>query len=70
MAAPGQGRLGEPRARMLERRFVEEEIMVQTAAAAKVVPSRTKPTFQWDDPFLLDDQLSEDERLVVVSHVV
>ena len=38
--------------------------MGQTAAAAKAAPSRTKPVFQWDDPFLLDDQLSEDERLV------
>ena len=24
----------------------------------------TKPAFQWDDPFLLEDQLSEEERLV------
>src|SRR5690606_33124718 len=23
-----------------------------------------KPTFAWDDPFLLEDQLSEDERMV------
>ena len=38
--------------------------MGQTAGAAKAAPSRTKPVFQWDDPFLLDDQLSEDERLV------
>ena len=38
--------------------------MGQTAAAAKAAPSRTKAMFQWDDPFLLDDQLSEDERLV------
>ncbi len=27
-------------------------------------PKRHKPTFQWDDPFLLEDQLSEDECLV------
>ncbi len=29
--------------------------------------ARTKPakaTFQWDDPFLLDDQLTEDERMI------
>ena len=38
--------------------------MVQSAAAAKAAPSRTKPAFQWDDPFLLDDQLGEDERQV------
>ncbi len=24
----------------------------------------TKATFQWDDPFLLDDQLTEDERMI------
>ena len=23
-----------------------------------------KPTFQWEDPFLLEDQLTEDERMV------
>ncbi len=38
--------------------------MSQTAAAAKTAPSRAKPVFQWDDPFLINDQLSEDERLV------
>ncbi|HER25877.1 MAG TPA: acyl-CoA dehydrogenase, partial [Rhodospirillales bacterium] len=26
--------------------------------------SSPRPTFQWDDPFLLDQQLSEEERLV------
>jgi len=25
---------------------------------------KTKPTFQWDDPFLLNDQLDEEERMV------
>jgi len=25
---------------------------------------KTKPTFKWDDPFLLNDQLSEEERMV------
>src|SRR5512145_1346875 len=25
---------------------------------------KAKPVFQWDDPFLLEDQLSEDERMV------
>ena len=38
--------------------------MGQSAAAAKAAPPRTKALFQWDDPFLLDDQLGEDERLV------
>ena len=38
--------------------------MSQTAAAAKAAPPRSKPVFQWDDPFLLEDQLGEDERLV------
>jgi glutaryl-CoA dehydrogenase len=27
-------------------------------------PNDMKPVFQWDDPFLLDDQLTEDERMV------
>ncbi len=32
----------------------------------KVQPAKTAPkaVFQWDDPFLLEDQLSEDERLI------
>ena len=36
----------------------------KAAKAAKAAPPRTKALFQWDDPFLLDDQLGEDERLV------
>ena len=27
-------------------------------------PNDMKPTFQWDDPLLLEDQLTEDERMV------
>jgi glutaryl-CoA dehydrogenase len=27
-------------------------------------PNDLKPTFQWEDPFLLEDQLTEDERMV------
>ena len=27
-------------------------------------PNDLKPSFQWEDPFLLEDQLSEDERMV------
>ena len=27
-------------------------------------PNDLKPTFQWEDPFLLEDQLSEEERMV------
>ena len=27
-------------------------------------PNDMKPTFQWDDPFLFEDQLAEDERMV------
>ena len=35
------------------------------AAGAEAGANRPeKPAFQWDDPFLLDDQLSEDERLI------
>ncbi len=33
-----------------------------TAAAALTATAR--PQFQWDDPLLLDEQLSEDERMV------
>jgi glutaryl-CoA dehydrogenase len=29
-----------------------------------VKPNDMKPTFQWDDPLLLEDQLTEDERMV------
>ena len=32
-------------------------------AAARTSPGK-RPAFQWDDPLLLDDQLSEEERLV------
>ena len=38
--------------------------MSQTAAVAKAAPPPAKPVFRWDDPFLFDDQLREDERLV------
>ncbi len=38
--------------------------MSQTAATAQPTPPAEKPAFQWDDPFLLDDQLTEEERLV------
>ena len=31
-------------------------------ASSQKVPAR--PAFQWDDPFLLEDQLTEDERLI------
>jgi glutaryl-CoA dehydrogenase len=34
------------------------------SAAAKSAPKSAKPTFQWDDPLLLDDQLTEDERMI------
>ena len=36
--------------------------LAETETAA---PPRTQEAaFQWDDPFLLDDQLTEDERLI------
>jgi glutaryl-CoA dehydrogenase len=35
----------------------------QAAAAAAEQPA-SRPSFTWDDPFLLDEQLSEEERLV------
>jgi glutaryl-CoA dehydrogenase len=43
---------------------LEIEIMSQTAVAAKAASKPTKASFQWDDPFLLEDQLGEEERLV------
>ena len=27
-------------------------------------PNDMKPAFQWDDPFVFEDQLTEDERMV------
>ncbi len=36
----------------------------QPARAGNTKTGAAKPTFQWEDPFLLDDQLGEDERLV------
>jgi glutaryl-CoA dehydrogenase len=34
------------------------------AAAAKATSGSSKPEFQWEDPLLLEDQLSEEERLI------
>jgi len=34
------------------------------AEAAASTKSATKPAFKWDDAFLLDDQLSDDERMI------
>ena len=34
------------------------------SAAAHPAKSGGKPTFQWDDPLLLDQQLTEDERMI------
>ncbi|MBM3571695.1 MAG: acyl-CoA dehydrogenase [Alphaproteobacteria bacterium] len=33
-------------------------------SAAKPAPKAEKASFQWDDPFVLDDQLTEDERMI------
>lgn len=33
-------------------------------AAADSAPTRTSSSFAWSDPFLLDDQLSEEERMI------
>jgi glutaryl-CoA dehydrogenase len=38
--------------------------MAQTEHAAAAVTTTARPQFQWDDPLLLDEQLSEDERMV------
>jgi glutaryl-CoA dehydrogenase len=34
------------------------------SAATKPAPKSALPTFRWDDPLLLEDQLSEDERMI------
>ncbi|MCG8690351.1 MAG: acyl-CoA dehydrogenase [Minwuiales bacterium] len=34
------------------------------AAGQKTPSSEARPAFKWDDPFLLDEQLSEEERMV------
>ena len=35
------------------------------SAVTKAAPHPDKPApFSWDDPFLLDDQLTEEERLI------
>ncbi len=36
----------------------------ESAAAAAPAPAPAKAAFAWDDPLLLDEQLSEDERMV------
>ncbi|MEM9206585.1 MAG: acyl-CoA dehydrogenase [Pseudomonadota bacterium] len=36
-----------------------------SVSVAKEQFSAAKPSFQWDDPFLLNDQLNEDERLIM-----
>ncbi len=38
--------------------------MSQSAAAPSAASASARPPFQWDDPFLLDDQLTEDERMI------
>ncbi|MBB3065729.1 MULTISPECIES: acyl-CoA dehydrogenase [Limibacillus] len=38
--------------------------MSSVQSAPKTVPNVDKPSFVWDDPFRLDDQLSEEERMI------
>ncbi len=38
--------------------------MSSVQSAPKTHPSVDKPSFVWDDPFRLDDQLSEEERMI------
>jgi len=38
--------------------------MAQAEHAAAAVKTTARPQFQWEDPLLLDEQLSEDERMV------
>ena len=34
------------------------------SARPQTTDKPAKPAFHWDDPFLLDDQLTEDERMI------
>src|SRR5690606_2389146 len=45
-----------------QSRIVKEESPMSVHAQAKDRPAPAR--FQWDDAFLLDDQLTEDERLI------
>ena len=38
--------------------------MTTTALRAQAAPRPARAQFQWEDPFLLEDQLSEDERMI------
>ena len=40
---------------------MSQPLAAETAASAKAAP---RPAFKWDDAFLLDDQLSDDERMI------
>ncbi len=40
---------------------MSQPLSAETATSAKTAP---KPAFKWDDAFLLDDQLSDDERMI------
>jgi glutaryl-CoA dehydrogenase len=42
--------------------ILKEHIMSQALRATS--PKPTKAVFKWDDPFLLEDQLSEEERMI------
>lgn len=37
---------------------------VVTPIAAEAPKKSSLPPFKWDDPLLLDDQLTEDERMI------
>ena len=42
--------------------------MSESATSAELSPRRShEANFKWEDPFRLNDQLSEDERLVMQS---
>jgi glutaryl-CoA dehydrogenase len=45
-------------------RQTEEQVMSAAESASAAAPTPAKSAFAWDDPLLLDEQLSEDERMV------
>ena len=36
-------------------------------SAPTILPTKSSPSFDWEDPFLLRDQLTEEERMVADS---
>ncbi|MGF1553936.1 MAG: acyl-CoA dehydrogenase [Paracoccaceae bacterium] len=43
---------------------MNDQTPVKADAGVRPAPGSDKPRFVWDDPFLLDDQLTDDERMI------